>query len=111
MVYVQYRALKSASFLPSRRPREIPSKPQEQEQQRESAGLPELMERRSVKIRLYIYIYDDVIYYILYITYYILYIIYYILYIIYYILYIIYIMILYKSIYDIIYDNIYDITY
>ena len=81
MVYVQYRALKSASFLPSRRPREIPSKPQEQEQQRESAGLPELMERRSVKIRLYIY--DDVIYYILYITYYILHIIYYILYIIY----------------------------
>ena len=91
MVYVQYRALKSASFLPSRRPREIPSKPQEQEQQRESAGLPELMERRSVKIRLYIYIYDDdVIYYILYITYYILYIIYYILHIIYYILYIVY---------------------
>ena len=105
MVYVQYRALKSASFLPSRRPREIPSKPQEQEQQRESAGLPELMERRSVKIRLYIYMM------MLYITYYILYIIYYILYIIYYILYIIYIMILYKSIYDIIYDNIYDITY
>ena len=98
MVYVQYRALKSASFLPSRRPREIPSKPQEQEQQRESAGLPELMERRSVKIRLYIYMM-------------MLYITYYILYIIYCILYIIYIMILYKSIYDIIYDNIYDITY